>query len=603
MRWSTYPNDRVLATEFISPFNFANIDYNFDKSTVLGRTGSNLPNPTSENRSSFYHYGILDTIGEEWHTITVADDDSLFVNQSEHQASDGKIFYFVVDPKTPCLTIKTQGNGQFYTTPPKSYFIPKIHDQTTYISERDGEVLITLNDIYGNNIYYRIVSNPDDPTKAYKSANSSSLSLTQNDFSNGTQYLQYYYEGNKSYTKTRKIVRNPQHPSLSEEHGLLLFGNHENIELTKNKLKVPYFSKPYSALKQYDFWNHKKAVETNYRSGHRNVWSKQLDHAFVALMESNDFKGAYTKSFAETAKYMLLEHPRTIDPVGFELPHSFSGIPAKELHYRGYYDVKQIFGSAFAYDILISTYRSDQHPKGITPIEDYFIRDNLASFAHECLLWQGGYTGMFPGMWGTSRLIGGILCTMTMPNYSTSYYGTSGFGGGNVDIIYSPYPDTKLTWSDVFIYDNQEEQTEYPNLQYTNTIEDMFTEIGHFKDRIPYYSSSLMGSGFQILYNLLRLHLPTKEYPRLYKSFELSIAGKIQGTKFTNESDEGDHTFPQVLLMNERFPEFLLQGTSLLEDANGSPIKELTPGVLSLVWYKPSRMYIEAPSVLQSRSK
>jgi hypothetical protein len=600
MRWSTYPTDRILCAEYVSPFNFSELNYKFDNSPVLGKTGSNLQKPTPDNRSNFYHFGTLDSFGDEWHTITVGDDDSLFVNQTEHQASDGKIFYFVVDPKTPILSLSTQGNAQFYTTPQKSYFLPTIHNPTTYISEREGEVNLKLNDIFGNNIYFRIVKDPNDSNTPYISANSSSHSLSHENFSDNIQYLQYYYEGNASHTKTRKVVRNPKHPSLTEKHGLLLFGNTDNITATRNKLEVPYFKKPYTALVKYDFWNHKKAVETKYRSGERNVWKKQLEHAFVALMESNDFTGGYSKSFAETAKHMLLEHPRTLDPVGFELPHTFSGIPAKELHYRGYYDVNQIIGSAFAYDILIANYRSDQHSTGITPIEDLLIRDHLASFSYECLLWQGGYTGMFPGMWGTSRLIGAILNTITMPNYSTRYYGTSGFKNKNTETAHSPYPDTPLTWSEVFILEEHLQKDDYPNLKYTNTIENMFTEEGYFRDRIPYYSPSLMGSGFQVLYNICKMHIPEKAYPRLYKSFELSINGKLQGTKFSNDNDKGDKTFSQLLLMNERFPDLYVKGTSLLEDTNGNPTKDLAPSVLPLVWYKPSSMHIENPSDIKT---
>ena len=69
-------------------------------------------------------------------------------------SSDGKTFLLVVNPKTPVIWCETVDDwAQFYTTPAKAYCIPKIHGQTTYLT--DGVAIGLANIMNDDPVYYR----------------------------------------------------------------------------------------------------------------------------------------------------------------------------------------------------------------------------------------------------------------------------------------------------------------------------------------------------------------------------------------------------------------------------------------------------------------
>ena len=85
--------------KFEAPFSFSELTFGPDDPSVkvVGATG---PKPGVEisNRAEYYHRGMVDAAGDEWHIITVGDDDTgvdPYKEQARQLASDGKIHYFI----------------------------------------------------------------------------------------------------------------------------------------------------------------------------------------------------------------------------------------------------------------------------------------------------------------------------------------------------------------------------------------------------------------------------------------------------------------------------------------------------------------------------
>ncbi len=177
----------------------------------MGTSGAKPGIPQNEQaRNSFYWRGMLDSAGEEWHSITVARELPSRAKDSEYNVTDGKMFVFIVDPKAPCLSVSASGDAQFYTTPPKFYFLPQIHSQTTYILPRKGAVNVRLRDLDGRSISYRITQKGKEPA-TFINSEAGDITLPDDKFSEGESTLEYYSSDPKN-TASRKIVKNPPFP-------------------------------------------------------------------------------------------------------------------------------------------------------------------------------------------------------------------------------------------------------------------------------------------------------------------------------------------------------------------------------------------------------
>jgi hypothetical protein len=147
-------------TAYSAPFAFEDLTYQGTATAVVGSTGDN--GTAESDRLDGFYYGTADSYGDEWHTLVYADDDSFRytqlggtfdASQWNKNASDGKCQLFVVDPVTPCIHFTATSTGQFYTTPAKPYWIPKVTTQTTYLTT---DVAVTLTNIMSAaTIYYR----------------------------------------------------------------------------------------------------------------------------------------------------------------------------------------------------------------------------------------------------------------------------------------------------------------------------------------------------------------------------------------------------------------------------------------------------------------
>lgn len=543
--------------EYTAPFTFASLNYGIFGAAgtqVVGSTGSTLPFIES-TRLTYYHRGILDAVGDEWHIITVADDGSALSGVSgEFRASDSKITIFVVNPKTPCLIWRVTGNGQFYTTPAKTHLVPFIYDQTTYFNSRSGTTTCEIRNIYAGNVFYRIVASVADAVTAYTDAGANNVTLDQDDFPVGVSYLQYYYAGNAAFKKTRKVVKNPAYPSAGETHGDKLWinaGVWDALVRPKILIEGTYWLNRYRTEENHNFHS---SMTSYWPDSGRGGWDNcAFKNALVARVYGMTYPSTVnpTKTYAEFAKMAILSSALKMDPVGITCYSAGPSLPCRELIYRGYNDVKPFFEAMAAYDVIAGYFREDQgYAAGLTPIEDYFIRDQHARWVHRSATSAAGYGGavfLFDrgGMWDTAPEVGSAMACGIMPKYSTRYYGTSGQDGVTTatfnDVV---YPTLNHTWFAQTFRENVAEtplQT-YPGLSSFLGLDRYMFELsgGDYKwhDRTSYISEGLMGYALPIYRNIAKLFAPTRAFPIFdAQILPRAAAGTLYGVKVLTAAD------------------------------------------------------------------
>lgn len=596
-----------VAPAYTAPFTLASQQYGYgDAVNVVGTTGSNGGTITS--KTAYYYRGILDSVGDEWHTLSYADDDNEFLRIAPNYvdlkfwASDAKSVLLVVNPKTPCFTARVTGTGQFYTTPPKAYWTPKIVDQTTYIDPgASGTVTIEIRDINGNNVFYRINGG------SFTDAGAATVTLDDADFSDGSNTLEYYYAGNAAYTKTRTVVKNPTHPSLAEDHGnYLWFDSSGYSDVLSRITRAPYKS-TYDSYKTGTGAKHSEwdaVAGQGYRGIDRNT-AASLPNAFVALVNGFSYtKSGDSKSFGQYAKEMLLENCRTQDSIGFEVQMSAGASGNREMHAFGYYDAIPVLRHIFAYDIMVANFRSNQVTGGITPVEDYFIRDCWANFAYEAMQWSAGMTGLgSPEMWGGARMMCAVSIAIVMPEYTSPVFGTSGFGTVQTTYPLCPYENDEFTWKEA-LFDGQTLGA-YPDFAWNTGLSDngtgsslFFAEgetygghsysLGTWKPKAAYFSFALMGTHLFTWANMVKMWAGGHTDPRLEIAIQNAVDAQFIGATDTYPQTPSRHSVLTVL--NSRWPNAASANTAWVQslsstDSNSDDKTMSDAGVFGFAWY------------------
>ena len=241
-------------------------------------------------------------------------------------------------------------------------------------------------------------------------------------------------------------------------------------------------------------------------TGRRPNFNEQsaLQNALIAAIE-DDYqlvKSGESDSYANYAKHFLLENFLTLDPVGVELRGTSHGQdtigPAKERHNFEYYLVPTELSLLLAYDLIINNYKSSDfggsYIEGITPIEDYKIRDSLAQTPFKAQMALGRYTHRFfvannqANMAKGVRSWAGFPTGLIMPNYKTDYYGTSGANGDTEVADMTIYPDNSKTWMEMFASAQGEETLEgYPNQDNEQNIWYLIDNEGFWHDNNGYW--------------------------------------------------------------------------------------------------------------------
>lgn len=588
-RWSIYPAKWMA---YSAPFDFKGLNYGIfgaSETAVVGATGG-VGTLSTANKTTYYFRGMRDSVGDEWHTLTVADDDSVYAaaGDAEYDSSDGKVFLFVVNPKTPCATWRVSGSGEFYTTPPKKYFIPVIYDQTTYFT---GTVTCELRDINGNNVFYRINGG------TFKDAGAKSVILNQDNFNTGSNTLEYYYAGNAAYTKTRIVVKNPDFPSAGETHGDRLWVNSSYWQSDV----VPRFNG--SKAGNFGNWlsNWGSLAHTGVPGGSpsRTRGGGGEDALIARYYGMTRTRSGETIPNSRWAKSNMMQTFALIDPVGAELNHSNQPIPSREIFYRGYTDVNAMFSALIAYDVIAGHFRTNQgYEYGLSPVQDYWIRDAFAGWLHTCSLFIAGYNdpayGDFDsgGMWETSRNVSAALVTVMMPNYSTKYYGTSGMNGNASTYPWCPFRDDQYTWKDIFLENSAKlSPPGMPNVHKKVGVEDyMVNSEGNYTDRPGYTSTTNMGHIHVIWWGIQKLFNPSHDFTRANLFLNRAATGQLYGLKKVSDSDALPVSYYYAGALNAWFPEFRNVAKPKMlalpsTDTNSWSKQTQQGGPLFMLWY------------------
>lgn len=456
-------------SQFTGRYPAYSAPFNLSDAGVVGVTGY--------NSGGNYWQGLVDSVGDEWHVMQYGDDDEGLGSASfpESAASDGKYVVLCVNPTTPAMTVRAD-TGKFYTTPAWTWWVPKIHDQTTYF---EGTVDFELRDINGGNISYRINSG------STVNVGASTVTLDETDFSDGSNTLEYWFTATPGTVRTRTVVENPTHPSAGETHGEIFLGGASGWAAFQSRTATAPYSTEYTSSQ--DRGNNGQTTwdsvgGNGYRFGYPGAgpWSA-FGAGTNAILSKSLGNSAYAtgspgnKTYAAYSKEMLLESALNQHPIGYEqFSATSAAIPSFEVNYRGYYDANYALDAVIAYDVLVDTFRSDSVSGGITPVEDYFLRDMLASWCHLAALQLSGVASSSDtGLGTTSRAIVAAMIGAAMPSYSTSYYGTSGFDGTTTTVYqWAPFQGNNFTWKEMFLDDSHTTQaTDYVSATFPMGLE------------------------------------------------------------------------------------------------------------------------------------
>lgn len=526
-----------LLPEYTAPFTIADSKYS-DETSVLGSIGDNGGNIL--NKQSFFWKGISDDTGDEWHILKYGDDD-VYLGGQDLNCSDGKHALFVVNPKTPCLSLEATGSGQFYTTPAWAYDASVIHDQTTYLTT---DVTLTLTDLYAANISYRIDGGSWTTGAGPVSINSSA-------FSTGTHTLEYKSIRGTEPVKTRTIVKNPTHPCLSETHGNIWWGDAAGwTEITQRLNRIPY-STSYAAMKSSSGNGHsyRNILGQGWRlgtyktiglppGGATGAPTNSFVNAFAGKKEGfNVVPSGSTQSYGLVAKRMMLESMAANPATTIEWTEVNGAFPADDIYFRGYYDCQSIVNAAYAYDLIAAGFRSDQFTDGLSPIEDLWYRDTMALWVYLtqmalALRRDSVYVSYASppgaGMWDAAIRTSAFAIAISMPGYSTPYYGTSGYDGTETTYTFTPTRTTNHIWKTVFGTQDYAIGS-YPDslVQYfgidDNNPNALIPPNGNFNDRGVYWN--LLAKFFAVYWNLKRQFHPAGNNSQFYNIVEKVASG------------------------------------------------------------------------------
>ena len=139
------------------------------------------------------------------------------VNPHRQGASDGHCVFVCVNPKTPVLQFIASGQEQFCTTPIKTYHVPKIWEQTTYLTT--GVELSFVNLTNSEPVFYRIGSGD------WRPFDGAALAAARLFSPDGKPLVLEAKCGRSGVVLRRTVVCNPDYPAPSEQHGNLLWAD------------------------------------------------------------------------------------------------------------------------------------------------------------------------------------------------------------------------------------------------------------------------------------------------------------------------------------------------------------------------------------------
>lgn len=485
-RYSTKANAQMpsFTPLYTTPLRFDELTYDGTMS-VLGSIGDNGGAWGSEasNTTARFGYGQRNAAGDECHTLTFWDDDEpLFrgVSEDSHRqgASDGHWVLFCIDPITPVIQLQASVGQQYYTTPLKTYHIPKIWEQTSYVTE--GVEIGFLNLRNSEPIYFRI---DGGPWELFQGRNfvAGSAFTKRNEAS-----LLEVKAGWRGGVLQRRVVLEPDYPGQDEQHGYLLWGSDQVRETVVNKVHtVQPFARSYGI-----FLDSYYQGATEVFGLPRGGWCSGASRASTAL--ANAFAAAIDgpaahSSLSALGKQRLLRLAR-LEPVGNEEDVN-AATPAKDYLNELGQTIQGFADAGVAYDLMAKYFRASQDPNGMTPIEELRIRDGLAEIAKTTLQHRDNYGFVHGGgdsHWPLGYEITLASIALSMPSYKTPYFGVSGGDFTSInDLVdengkyWNPFPDQGISWYQAAT-DPEAPRPGYPNNAGPPRAEFLFTDDGYW---------------------------------------------------------------------------------------------------------------------------
>jgi len=441
------------APEYTGPFRFDALTYDGSQ-PVLGSVGDNGETwGTSPGRTTKrFAYGQHDEFGNEWHTLTYWDDDipvytKLGISPHRQGASDGHCLFVCVNPLTPVIQFSAPDGEQFYTTPVKTYHVPRIWPQTTYLT---GGVRVSFTNLTNDEpVFYRV---GDGDYVRYDGE-----SLTARELLSGAQSpaLLQVKCGRQGTVLRRAVVLDPPYPAPAETHGYLLWADEAGRRRMADRLhSVEPFKASYKTFRS-SYYQGANADFSDVRGGWRATASEASRSLSNAIVIAAEAPGVPAEAL-RLCKQRLLRLAR-LQPVGFELTVS-AATPAKDFLNELGQTLQQFADAGLAYDILSGFARATEVDGGITPIEEIIIRDGLAKIAKSILQFRGNYSATSGGgdsHWSHGYELALASIALAMPTYATPYYGVSGADRKTVNDLkdeagefWNPFPHQGVTWYD-----------------------------------------------------------------------------------------------------------------------------------------------------------
>lgn len=470
-----------FAPRYAEPFRFDTLTYDGTKK-VLGAVGDNGGPYGSRalNTTERFAYGQRDASGNEWHTLTFWDNDVPLLTEKgigygRQGASDGHCYFMCVDPRTPVVQLRAPTPAdQFYTTPVKTYHVPVLWPQTSYLT--GGVTVGFVNLTNDHPVQYRLAGG------AWQTWDGTPMAAAKLLPKAGVEVVLEARCGPEGAVLRRTMVRDPEHPAPGERHGFMLWADEAELRQVRHRLhQVEPFQTSYGAFRG-DYHQGVGEAPGDVRGGWRSGATqavRSLNNALVVAVEGAEAAAAE----ARLAKQRLLRMAR-LQPVGFETTISNS-TPAKDfLNELG--QTVQLFADAgVAYDLLAAHYRSTDHPEGMTPIEERLIRDGLAKIAKSILQFRDNYSATSGGgdsHWAHGYELAFGTIALAMTSYQSAYYGTSGaeVDGGRSPShppYWNPFPDQAVTWYECAT-DPGIERPGYPNVALPPRAGLLITEDG-----------------------------------------------------------------------------------------------------------------------------
>lgn len=456
-----------FAPQYLQPFRLDLETYD-GTLPVLGSIGDNGGpwGSTPRGTNNRFAYGQLDPFGTECHTLTYWDDDEdLFRirNEDSHRqgASDGHWIYVCVNPAVPVIQMIAPEGEEFYTTPLKTYHIPKTWKQTTYLSA--GVLIKFFNLATSDPLYVRV-----NEGSWMRVASSTVVAGDLFQPLSTVQTLEVR-RGTHGPSIVREVVLNPDYPAPNEEHGFLLWGDEfERAAVSQKITAIQPFKRSYEI-----FTNNYYQASTQPLTDVRGGWCSGAGQAGAAL--SNAFTVAIDGPemrlpLAQLAKQRLLRAAR-LEPVGYENDVG-SATPSKDYLNELGQTIQTFADLGIAYDLVAAHFRRTHHPDGMSPIEELRIRDGLAEIAKSTLQFRDNWSathGSGDTHWahGYELAIGTIA--LAMPTYKTPYFGVSGadfvthndLSDENGE-FWNPLPNQGISWY-AAATDAEIETPGYPN--------------------------------------------------------------------------------------------------------------------------------------------